>query len=247
MTRDELYDQAIGNMERTVHGLASRLSHPEMVTVGGIAIGFRFSSKGAAEAIVQKMARVVSSLRAARLLLAHGFIGEQAAMHRMIDEAEEDISFLSLGMVYGDKDLHRKFLEDFYQEEFEDPARPVQTRIKRGNIPRARIHAYLSQSLAAVSDPSTASATMQTIHKAYSGYIHGASPHLMEMYGGEPARFHMAGMRHTPLWRDHADDLWNYIYRGILSFGIAAKAFGDEKLFAEIRAYAHEFEKSEPR
>ncbi|VWC79657.1 hypothetical protein [Burkholderia lata] len=247
MTRDELYDQAIGNMERTVHDLAARLSRPEMVTVGDIAIGFRFSEKGAAEAIVQKMARVVSSLRAARLLLAHGFIGEQAAMHRMIDEAEEDISFLSLGMMFGEKDLHRKFLEDFYQEEFEDPARPVQTRIRRGNIPRGRIHAYLAQSPAAGLDPSTASETMQTIHKAYSGYVHGASPHLMEMYGGEPARFHMAGMRQSPLWRDHADDLWNYIYRGISSFGIAAKAFGAEKLFAEIRAYAHAFEKSEPR
>jgi hypothetical protein len=69
----------------------------------------------------------------------------------------------------------------------------------------------------------------------------------MEMFEGQPARFHMAGMRQSPLWQDHADDVWNYIYRGILSFGIAAKAFGDEKLFAQIHAYAHEFEKSEPR
>ncbi|MDR6207226.1 MULTISPECIES: hypothetical protein [Paraburkholderia] len=247
MTRDELYDQALHNMERTVHDLARRLSQPEMLIVADIAIGFRYSDKGAAQAIVQKMARVVCSLRAARLLLAHGFIGEQAAMHRMIDEAEEDISFLSLGMVYGETDLHRKFLEDFYQEEFEDPTRPVQTRIKRGNTPRARIHAYLAQNPAAGLDPSTACATMQTIHKAYSGYIHGASPHLMEMYGGEPARFHMAGMRRSPLWQGHADDLWNYVYRGILSFGMAAKALGDGKLFSQIRAYADEFERTEPR
>ena len=247
MTRDELYDQAIGNMERTVHDLARRLSQPEMITVGDTVVGFRYSDKDSPQAIVQKMARVVSLLRAARLLLAHGFIGEQAAMHRMIDEAEEDISFLSLGMVYGETELHRKFLEDFYQEEFEDPARPVQTRMKRGNTPRARIHAYLAQNPAAGLDPSTASATKQTIHKTYSGYIHGASPHLMEMYGGEPARFHMAGMRRSPLWLGHADDLWNYIFRGILSFGMAAKALGDEKLFSEIRAYADEFERSEPR
>jgi len=243
MTRDELYDQAIGNMERTVHDLGRRLSQPEMVTV----VGFRYSDKGTPQAIVQKMARVVSLLRAARLLLAHGFIGEQAAMHRMIDEAEEDISFLALGILYGETELHRTFLEDFYQEEFEDPARPVQTRIKRGNTPRARIHAYLAQNPAAGLDPSTASATKQTIHKTYSGYIHGASPHLMEMYGGEPARFHMEGMRRSPLWQGHADDLWNYIFRGILSFGVAAKAFGDEKLFSQIRAYADEFERSEPR
>jgi hypothetical protein len=88
---------------------------------------------------------------------------------------------------------------------------------------------------------------MQTIHKTYSGYIHGASPYLMEMYGGTPARFHMSGMRRSPLWQDHADDLWNYIYRGILSFGMVAKAFGDGKLFSQIRAYADEFEKSEPK
>ncbi|MGF6505387.1 hypothetical protein [Paraburkholderia sp. 32] len=207
MTLEELYDQAIGNMERTVHRLAQRLPQPEMVTVGKTAIGFRYSDKGTPQAIVQKMARVVSSLRAARLLLAHGFIGEQAAMHRMIDEAEQDINFLSLGMVYGETELHRTFLENFYQEEFEDPTRPVQTRIKRGNVPRARIHAYLAQNPAADADPSTASTTMQTIHKTYSGYIHGASPHLMEMYGGGPARFHMAGMRRSPLWQDHADDL----------------------------------------
>jgi hypothetical protein len=34
---------------------------------------------------------------------------------------------------------------------------------------------------------------------------------------------------------------------GILSFAMAAKAFGDEKLFDQIRAYADEFERSEPR
>jgi len=247
MTRDELYDQAIGNMERTVHALAGRLSQPAMITVGDNAIGFRYSEKGPPQAIVQKLARVVSSLRAARLLLAHGFIQEQAAMHRMIDEAEEDVSFLSLGMIYGETELHKKFLEDFYQEEFEDPTRPVQTRIRRGNIPRARIHAYLAQNPAGSVDPSTDSATRQAIHKTYSGYVHGASPHLMEMYGGKPPRFHMAGLRRSPLWKDHANDLWNYIFRGILSFCMAAKAFGDERLFAQIHAVAEKFEKSEPR
>jgi hypothetical protein len=69
----------------------------------------------------------------------------------------------------------------------------------------------------------------------------------MEMYGGQPARFHMAGMRGTPFWRDHTADIWNYVNRAIISFAMAARAFGDDALFARIHAYSKEFEKSEPR
>ena len=51
-------------------------------------------------------------------------------------------------------------------------------------------------------NPSDAQSAMSTLHKAYSGYVHGAYPHIMELYGGNPARFHMAGMRDTRgLWR----------------------------------------------
>jgi hypothetical protein len=88
---------------------------------------------------------------------------------------------------------------------------------------------------------------MQTIHKATSGYVHGASPFLMEMYGGRPARFHMNGLRDSPLWQDHRDDIWNYIYRGLTAFGFAAKAFGDQKLFDMIWAYTEQFSSSEPK
>lgn len=193
------------------------------------------------------MARVVSALRAAQLLLSGGFIQEQAAINRMLDESEEDIYFLSLGILFGETDLHKQFLKYFYLEEYEDPSRPIQTRNKRGSIPRPKIHAYLHQNPAMSSDPSTGSAVMQTIHKAYSGYIHGASSHIMEMFGGIHPSFQMSGMRHTPLWEDHVNDLWNYVYRGILSFGMAAKAFGDDDLFLSILAYSREFEKSEPK
>ncbi len=37
------------------------------------------------------------------------------------------------------------------------------------------------------------------------------------------------------------------MYRAIISFAMAARAFGDDALFAKIHAYSKDFEKSEPR
>ncbi|WP_241814080.1 hypothetical protein [Caballeronia zhejiangensis] len=247
MAQENPFQEATHHMEATVQLLCTRLPPPQMKFVNGVAMGYRYSDQGALQAIIQKMARVVSALRAAQLLLSGGFIQEQAAINRMLDEAEDDINFLSLGIVFGETELHKQFLTYFFIEEYGDPNRPIQTRNKRGSIPRSKIHAYLHQNPAMSSDPSTGSAVMQTIHKAYSGYIHGASPHIMEMFGGTRPSFQMSGMRNTPLWEDHVDDLWNYVYRGILSFGMAAKAFGDDDLCLRMLAYSREFERCEPK
>ncbi|WP_260858702.1 hypothetical protein [Paraburkholderia sp. BCC1885] len=249
MTRDEQYVQALGNMERTVHHLASRIDPPEWRLHSRSVYGFRYAEKGAIQAIVQKMARVVSGLRAAHILLTQGYAQEHAALCRMVDESSEDITFLSLGMIHGETDLHKRFLEDFYLEEFEDASRPAQTRIKRPNTPRDRIHAYLTSNPSAGPDPSSSKAMLQAIHKTFSGFVHGASPHIMETYGGPRSalRFHMTGMLGTRLWQGYADSYWSYLYRGMSSFRMVAKAIGDEPRFRTIRDYLKEFEQTAPQ
>jgi len=59
----------------------------------------------------------------------------------------------------------------------------------------------------------------------------------MEMYGGAPPQFHVRGLKHSPLYNDHPYDLWNYFYRGIITFGFAAKAFGEDDLCTKITKY----------
>lgn len=51
----------------------------------------------------------------------------------------------------------------------------------------------------------------------------------------------MSGMLGTPRHTEHRADLWNYFYRGIIAFGFAAKAFGDDQLFSSIRDFSDEF------
>jgi len=109
-------------------------------------------------------------------------------------------------------------------------------------IPRKKIRAYLSRIEAPLFDQSKAVELMRTLNKAYSGFVHGASPQLMDMYGGNPPKYHISGMLGTPRIKQHSDDLWNYFYRGIITFVVAAKAFGDDEIFSKIRDFSEYFQ-----
>jgi hypothetical protein len=237
---EHLYVEALSNMEETVHELAARLPPPQLVKIGQ-GFEYRYVEKHLHQAIVQKLARMVSAIGGARLLLRHGFIQEQGALHRMIDETQQDINFLVLGTQEGGlTDLHERALDAFWKEEFADPEDPLSTQ-DRPMPPRQKIRAALANSGLTDVDPSTMVKNLHTISKAYSGYVHGASPHIMEMFGGTPPHFHMSGLLDAPLHDSHREDLWNYFHRGICAFALAAKAFGDAGLFEKVRRYSDRF------
>ena len=189
---------------------------------------------------VQKLARMVSTLAAIRLLFNNGFVQEQASLQRILDEISEDILFLAFGVLEGDhkSELHCQYLDAFYQEEF-DAETAIRSSQNRQMVPRRKIQAYLTRTSFSPCDPSGGQEVLRTVSKFYSGFIHAASPQLMEMYGGEPKRFHMCGMKKTLNYDDYGWDLCNYFYRGICSCALSANAFGIEELFNEC----HEFEK----
>lgn len=240
MEAAQLYEQALKNMERTLHAFASRVPPPQRVPFKD-AFVFRYLEKTVHQALVQKLARLVSGLHAARLLMEAGFVQEQASLQRILDEITEDISFLAFSIVYRDSTpLHKAYLDSFFQEEF-DPNDTIASSTDRATVPRKKIRAYIDRVASGPKGSSKHLDAIRTVSKAYSGYVHAASPQIMDMYGGNPPRFHVRGMRNTQRHREHRADLWNYFYRGIVAFAFVAKAFGDEKLFGSIRAFADEF------
>jgi hypothetical protein len=237
---DEMYDQALRNMEQCLGILSGRVRPPQAVARGDAYV-FRYQEREAHQALVQKLARLVSGLHAARLLLARGFVQEMAAIQRTLDEFNEDIGFLAWSAILGvTTDLHRRYLEAFFQEEFDDPTSAIKSSQNREMIPRKKIRAYLAQRGAGF-DPSTNTEIMRTIDKLYSGYVHGASPQIMEMYCETPPHFQVRGLLGSPLLEVHRDDLWNPFYRSISSFGLSAKAFGDDEMHANILEYMKSF------
>lgn len=239
MRPDQLYANALVLMERTVHGLARRVPQPQRVPYKDGFV-FRHVEKTVHQALVQKLARQVSSLRATYLLMAHGYVQEQAAMQRILDELQEDITFLAFGVIFEKwSPLHDDYLATFFEEEF-DADTAIESTQKRAMIPRKKIRASIA-SMEGGLDPSRGVEVTRTISKTYSGYVHAASPHIMDIYGGDPPSFHMRGMLGTRRHTEHRADLWNYFYRAITAFGFAAKAFGDDQLFSTIRDFADEF------
>lgn len=240
MWYEALYEQAIDSMEATVHALARRVPPPEKV-LSHKGFVYRYKEKSLHQALVQKLARYVSGLQAAHLLLSHGYVQEQAALQRVLDELQEDISFLAFAVISDEvTPLHSEYLDAFYQEEFDAPTSIASTQ-KRPMVSRQKIRAYLARTEGQALDPSRAVEVSRTISKAYSGYVHAASPQIMDMYAGNPPRFHLRGMSGSPREGEHRRDLWNYFYRGILAFGFAANAFGDHKLFSQIGDFAAKF------
>lgn len=101
MTENVPYEQAIDYMERIVNVFSMRVPAPKRVRFRSSFV-YRYVEKTIHQALVQKLARLVSSLNAARLLLEAGFVQEQASLQRILDEITEDISFLAFSVILGE-------------------------------------------------------------------------------------------------------------------------------------------------
>lgn len=161
-------------------------------------------------------------------------VPEQAVICRVLGDLQEDVLFLSLGITNCELETrsHKLFLDAFYEEEFDNPESALDSTQKRPMLSRQKIQAYIAESgaKASIGNRSLNQEVTRTIFKAFSGFVHGASPQIMDMYGGNPGHFHVHGMLGTPRMKEFERDIWNYFERGLATFCIAAGTFGDQDL-----------------
>jgi len=204
---------------------------------------FRFKEQSIPQALIQKLARVQSALRASQLLLLHGYTMELGILHRAVDETNEDIEFLVCAIT-NDRitPLHERYLRSFWAEEFGDQKDPGRTHQSRDMVMRKNIRAYNTRILGDGLSPSEGLRAARVISKAFSGFVHGASPHIMESFGGNPPKFHTRGLRGSPRIPEYTRSLWNYMYRGLQSHIFVAKAFGAVSVFEGLQKHKKQFE-----
>lgn len=238
----KLYFETLPVLQGAFALLEGKIEKPAFVNRGSYKV-FRYEKQSIEAAVIQKLARVISGLHASLLLLHGGFVQELGVIFRTIDEFNEDILFLCQAIRSGElTDLHQKYLVSFYQEEFDNPDNPFLSEQKRPTIPRKKIHAAIANMPENELNPSDGKELRRTLSQAYSGYIHGASIHIMDMYGGSPPRFHLSGMLNTPRMKESIADAWNYFYRGLISTIMVALSFKENELFKEIDSFRHYFE-----
>lgn len=206
---------------------------------------YHYTEQTLAQAVVQKLARIPSGLRAAKALLDLGLLQEQAAICRMVDEFQEDVVFLSFGIIDGSiSPRHRQYLESFFSKIENEQLDPSQFFEKKNLVSRRKISAYIANHRLTPGDPSGAISSNTKISTAYSGYVHGFSVNIMEMYSPSPPMFLTAGMSGSRLQVGHRHDFFNFIYRGVMAFCFATHAIGEASLQAKAMQFLESFEKS---
>ncbi len=244
---NDLYGEAFQHLENSFRILEGMVSPPQKEWHEGIYY-FRYAEKTIHQAMVQKLARVISGLHAASMLVNNGFLQEQAALHRMLDEFHEDTLFLAYAVINDNvTETHRRYLAAFYKEEFDHLTGEWSPGRKKMMVQRREIRAYLDEAQQNNMDPKNRVALSNQIYASYSGFVHGASPHIMDMVQGSLPKFRLQGLKGTALHKLHQDDLFNPCFRAIISFALVAKAFGNEELFQSLRVYHLEFDKKSGR
>jgi hypothetical protein len=251
MTRRDMIDlfrEISEVLEGAFHNLESKCPSPKLIPYGNKGKVFRYEKKNLEAAIIQKTARMISGLNASLVLLKSGYIQELGALFRMLDEFNEDILFLCQGIRDENiTELHEKYLSSFYQEEFDDPNCPISSTQNRPTVQRKKIHSFNSRIKEQEMNESDNRVLHRTLSQAYSGYVHGASSHIMEMYGGNPRSYHLSGMLGTPRIPEFENNAWDYFYRGLITFMIVALTFKEEDMLKRLYKFRNYVEESSGR
>jgi len=199
----------------------------------------RLPNQDANHAIVLKLAAMLNFLSGALVLCEAGVVVPQGAVKRMADEAGEDVLFLVIGLTEGMTDRHEAFLDYFWREDFANFDDPLTSFQSRPQVPREKIVAAIHR---ITDDPSTGNRVAKLLSKTYSGFVHAAAPHVMEIYDQETQTF---AVESGPAIRrsDHERDLWNYMFRGAGAVAVAAKGFGSDAHFQRMKSIIDHFER----
>lgn len=194
-----------------------------------------------------KCVRSVSSLNACLVLLRHGYVQEIGVLCRCIDDNNEDVTYL--GTRHGDdakqSQIQERMVKEFFQEEF-DHVDPLLSTQKRDRVPRQKVQAGISRMCSQPLSPHEVGRAQHCLSSSFSGYVHSAYVHVMEMYGGVKANalhYHMHGLLGTPRIAEWTSALSNYVYRTMIAIEMVAKRCGDEEVEKELEGRRSEFER----
>ena len=239
----ELFRETVSNLQSAMSQIESVVDAPAFVNDPAYP-RFRHEEKSQKTAIFLKGVRIVSALNASIALLERGHIQECSVLYRTIDEFLEDIVFLKPpGADEEPSEAQQKFLTEFYQEEFDTGKSPLSSTQKRHRVPRRTIYNAIAQITSAFLNTYDGRELHRTISQTMSGYVHGAYPHIMELYGGDPPHYHLEGMLGTPLFDSCMEQSKHYFYRGIQSVMILSQIFSQEAILAELYTLRTHFEK----
>ncbi len=160
-----------------------------------------------------KAVKVCSTLNGILTLLDSAYVQEAYALARVAQDQVDDIHFLVIprGEEGGLSPRQTAAIHEFFQEEF-DPVDPIGTSRERDRVGRTKIQAAITNDM---DDPSTGNAMSRMIYRTFSGYVHGAYVHIMELHSDSKGHYQMHGA--PAHLADAIDYAPNFVYQATLA------------------------------
>jgi hypothetical protein len=227
------FEKSLEVMDQCHHALVVRVPPPERITKD-LGYVFRYREQTLHQALIQKLARIVTGVRSSHVLIGSGFLQEASIIQRTVDEAQEDTLFLVYGRITDNwTALHDKYLQNFWHD---SPLSSVAVR-------RPQIRDYIAGMEGKLTGASTSEALrpLKDIYSLYSGYAHCASAHVMELVDGNPPAWQLNGSLGSDFQKDQFFDVRNQHYRGLIEFACSALLFDDKSMFEQVMKFADSF------
>jgi hypothetical protein len=238
-----VFANCVNRLAIALQTIEDGLPKPVFVDVSGQK-QFRYEKHSVYHVAFLKGVRVVSGLNACLLLLSGGFVQEAMVLVRTLDDFLPEMLFILENAESGTlDDSQRKFIEDFFKEEFQNPNNPLLNETRRETVPKRKIWASMARQMGPYVNPTDLQKMFQVTNDALSGYVHGAYPHIMELYGGSPPKFHLKGTNATPRIRMCIGQIQVYTQRAITTFEGLAKSLGSKELYGYLHETRDYFEK----
>lgn len=190
---------------------------------------------------VLKAIRAVSALRAALILIQHGYGLEATILFRTVDDNLEDIDFMEIG----DETQHqRQFIEHYFEDGGETAEEMLAYQQKSFSVERKKIRAHVARKLQD-ENPSRVVDLTRTVDDAFSGAVHGSYRSTVEIYNPELARFSTIGMRGTILMPGYRMGLAQYVHRSLNVIGVLAVNMGRSDVAASLKKAREDLEPSQ--
>lgn len=240
-------DVSIAEIEAVVQELQESFPPPRFVELPGGVPAFRHDKYDDVLMSYLKCVRCASLLRASAMLLRGGFYQEIGILSRCVAEAGEDVMFLStpLGDDGAVSEHQKRLVEEFFLEEFEDPTKTLNTQNKRHRVPRDVVLAGIARIKGIGLNPSDAKAVSRVPHFGLSGYVHGAYPHIMELFGcpakdgkadEASGRYRTSGRMPAQRMEEMVWQLCSEAERAAIATAIVTKRVGSQPLTTRLEA-----------
>jgi hypothetical protein len=229
-----IIEECIEKLDVALTVFNQQIGRPEFNAETGLE-RFRYKTPTPRIFQVLKCVRVVSGLRACLCLLEQGFTQEGGVLIRTIYEFLHDIDFIEQGIIQNQfTPAQQEMLDLFFEHDLQRGEEMVKDHAKRPTVGRKKVYALTARYLKP-EDPDRMQRLEKTIEEAFSGYVHGAYPAIMELYAGGTWQFHANGMLDTPRIPSFLRAVAGVAHHALNQFAELAQSPGFKDLFTQLR------------